>query len=70
MMGNVWEWCNDWYGPYSEGAQTNPPGPSLGSERVLRGASWNYDEDFCRLSQREHYYPDQSSHIIGLRLVK
>ncbi len=69
MSGNVEEWCSDWWGDYSAGAQTNPQGPSSGSYRVLRGGSWGNNARNCRVSDRYNYDPDYSFINIGLRLV-
>ena len=69
MSGNVCEWCSDWYGDYSAGAQTNPQGPSSGSKRVLRGGTWYLSAWNCRVSSRSYQNPDNGYHNFGLRLV-
>ena len=68
MSGNVLEWCSDWYGDYSSGAQTNPKGPYDGSYRVSRGGGWISNARNCRSSRRSNHSPDNPFNDIGLRL--
>ena len=69
MSGNVLEWCQDWFGSYTHGAQTNPKGPSSGSCRVCRGGSWNFNARFCRVSNRIIDTPTGFGNNLGLRLA-
>jgi formylglycine-generating enzyme required for sulfatase activity len=47
--GNVWEWCNDFYGPkyYRSSPTDNPRGPDTGEKRVLRGGAWSASAESC-----------------------
>ena len=69
MSGSVLEWCQDWYGSYNSGSQTNPTGPSSGSGRVLRGGSWNDFARFCRVAYRDYLAPADRFDGLGLRLA-
>ena len=69
MSGNVWEWCYAWYGAYNSRHQTNPTGPASGSDRVLRGGSWDNDAVMCWVSSRGYYAPDYGICNFGFRLA-
>jgi formylglycine-generating enzyme required for sulfatase activity len=68
MSGNVSEWCQDWFGNYSNSPQTNPTGATAGTNRVSRGSNFRHEEGECRTSCRGDY-KDGRYAIIGLRLV-
>lgn len=68
MLGNVWEWCDDWYHPYSS-SDYDVRGSIVGTSRVFRGASWCNGAKMCRLSNRGSYTPDRKSSGHGIRLV-
>ncbi len=57
LMGNVWEWCADWYGPYPSEPQTNPKGLPRGTHKVLRGCSWYFSTVPCRPTARFRFDP-------------
>jgi formylglycine-generating enzyme required for sulfatase activity len=69
-LGNVWEWCQDWYGPYASGSETNPTGPGKGSDRLLRGGCWYGNSNHCRGSQRFTFTPSSAFDNFGFRAVR
>ena len=70
MLGNVWEWTQDWYGDYPGGSVTDPQGSASGSERVFRGGSWSYLARYCRASYRSNFSPGGRSTVLGFRLLR
>jgi len=70
MSGNVWEWCHDWYGTYTNTIKTNPIGPDNTATRVGRGGCWiDYDRS-CRIVNRDYGGPAHSSQGLGLRIAR
>ena len=70
MHGNVYEWCQDWYGNYPRGAAINPAGPAAGRKRVVRGGNWGSYPENCRSARRMANAPDKKSMFGGFRLVR
>ena len=69
MSGNVWEWCQDSFGTYSNSSQVNPTGANSRSKRVIRGGCWYYSAGCCRSSYRDYNTPGSRFDNLGFRLV-
>jgi len=67
MLGNVWEWCLDWYQDSPTGYDV-ATGPSSGSERVVRGGSWNELPLCCRCARRRNITPTMRNSAFGFRM--
>jgi formylglycine-generating enzyme required for sulfatase activity len=67
IHGNVWEWCNDWYGEhyYEESPGEDPRGPAAGTQRVLRGGAWDCTAEKLRSAYRHKEFPVYSDACFG-----
>lgn len=70
MHGNVYEWCQDWYGPYEGSKCVDPVGPASGPGRVLRGGGYNYSARDCRSAYRYYSHPTNRNARIGFRVAR
>jgi hypothetical protein len=69
MHGNVWQWCEDWMGAYPENTVIDPTGPPSGTERIMRGGSWESGAFGCRSAVRGYESPKENGWTLGFRVV-
>jgi len=70
IIGNAFEWCQDWFALYRPGTATDPAGPADGEGRALRGGSWGHEAFYLRASNRIFTAPDYHYYFIGFRAVR
>lgn len=71
MHGNVFQWCQDWFGDdyYQKAPAEDPQGPEQGSTRSMRGGCWSSDPWICRSARRFGDTPQNKDNFIGFRVV-
>jgi len=70
MSGNVWEWCQDWYGSYPNESVKNPIGAQSGTVRIIREGTWDNKAFKCRSAYRGRFVPTDGDYGLGFRVVR
>lgn len=69
LHGNVWEWCQDWFGEYGKKNRVDPVGPESGTKKIRRGGSWFGPKHLCRSANRNYGHPASRYRTTGFRVV-
>ncbi len=69
LHGNVFEWCIDWKGEYTDAAASDPVGPAAGEQRLTRGGGWYSPPKHCRSAYRRERLPQSTAADVGFRLA-
>lgn len=69
MLGNVWEWTEDWFSSYRIESQVDPVGPERGYSKIIRGGSWQDGPIYVRSAVRTVFSPDNGYSALGFRVV-